>query len=168
MRKLSQILTEEKKAAAEVPTIAVSESDWQSLILFDGIVNGESFLSLPEIQKLLIYFYGQPRISIVETNYPKELHDWLRDALYKADVKGLAMVYPVKASFEEMAIPGHSEEYSGPLYIQIIHPDQMENDLLVLTCRWTDNLFHNDSYIIGLIADSDDLITIVDEYLRRD
>ena len=168
MRKLSQILTEEKKAAAEVPTIAVSESDWQCLILFDGIVNGESFLSLPEIQKLLIYFYGQPRISIVETNYPKELHDWLRDALYKADVKGLAMVYPVKASFEEMAIPGHSEEYSGPLYIQIIHPDQMENDLLVLTCRWTDNLFHNDSYIIGLIADSDDLITIVDEYLRRD
>ena len=168
MRKLSQILTEEKKAAAEVPTIAVSESDWQCLILFDGIVNGESFLSSPEIQKLLIYFYGQPRISIVETNYPKELHDWLRDALYKADVKGLAMVYPVKASFEEMAIPGHSEEYSGPLYIQIIHPDQMENDLLVLTCRWTDNLFHNDSYIIGLIADSDDLITIVDEYLRRD
>ena len=168
MRKLSQILTEEKKAAAEVPAIVVSESDWQSLILFDGIVNGEAFLSLPEIQKLLIYFYGQPRISIVETNYPKELHDWLRDALYKADVKGLAMVYPVKASFEEMAIPGHSEEYSGPLYIQIIHPDQMENDLLVLTCRWTDNLFHNDSYIIGLIADSDDLITIVDEYLRRD
>ena len=168
MRKLSQILTEEKKAAAEVPTIAVSESDWQCLILFDGIVNGESFLSSPEIQKLLIYFYGQPRISIVETNYPKELQDWLRDALYKADVKGLAMVYPVKASFEEMAIPGHSEEYSGPLYIQIIHPDQMENDLLVLTCRWTDNLFHNDSYIIGLIADSDDLITIVDEYLRRD
>ena len=168
MRKLSQILTEEKKAAAEVPAIVVSESDWQSLILFDGIVNGESFLSLPEIQKLLIYFYGQPRISIVETNYPKELHDWLRDALYKADVKGLAMVYPVKASFEEMAIPGHSEEYSGPLYIQIIHPDQMENDLLVLTCRWTDNLFHNDSYIIGLIADFDDLITIVDEYLRRD
>ena len=168
MRKLSQILTEEKKAAAEVPAIVVSESDWQSLILFDGIVNGESFLSLPEIQKLLIYFYGQPRISIVETNYPKELHDWLRDALYKADVKGLAMVYPVKASFEEMAIPGHSEEYSGPLYIQIIHPDKMENDLLVLTCRWTDNLFHNDSYIIGLIADSDDLITIVDEYLRRD
>ena len=168
MRKLSQILTEEKKAAAEVPAIVVSESDWQSLILFDGIVNGESFLSLPEIQKLLIYFYGQPRISIVETNYPKELHDWLRDALYKADVKGLAMVYPVKASFEEMEIPGHSEDYSGPLYIQIIHPDQMENDLLVLTCRWTDNLLHNDSYIIGLIADSDDLITIVDDYLRRD
>ena len=168
MRKLSQILTEEKKAAEEVPTIAVSESDWQCLILFDGIVNGESFLSLPEIQKLLIYFYGQPRISIVETNYPKELHDWLRDALYKADVKGLAMVYPVKASFEEMAIPGHSEEYSGPLYIQIIHSDQMENDLLVLTCRWANTLFYNDSYIIGLIADSDDLATIVDEYIRRD
>ena len=81
MRKLSQILTEEKKAAAEVPTIDVSEIDCKCLILFDGIVNGESFLSSPEIQKLLIYFYGQPRISIVETNYPKELHDWLRDCL---------------------------------------------------------------------------------------
>ena len=168
MRKLSQILTEEKKAAAEVPTIPVPESDWQSLVLFDNVLDGERLLSLPEIQKLLIYFFGQPRISLVETNYPEELHDWLGDVLYKADVKGLAMVYPVKASFEEMAIPGHSEEYSSPLHIQIIHPDQMENDLLVLTCRWTDNLFHNDSYIIGLIADSDDLITIVDEYLRRD
>lgn len=168
MRKLSQILAEEKIAVAEVPVIAVTESDWQSLLLFDGVVNGEAFLSLPEIQKLLIYFYGQARISIVETNYPEELHDWLRDALYKADLTGQAMVYPVKASFEEVAIQGHSAEFSGPLCIQIIHPDQMENDLLVLTCRWANTLFHNDSYIIGLIADSDDLATIVDEYIRRD
>ena len=168
MRRLSEILAEGKKAVVEAPTIPVPESDWQSLVLFDNVLDGERLLSLPEIQKLLIYFFGQPRISLVETNYPEELHDFLIDVVYKADVKGLAMVYPVKASFEEMAIPGHSEEYSGPLYIQIIHSDQMENDLLVLTCRWRDNLFHNDSYIIGLIADSDDLITIVDEYLRRD
>ena len=168
MRRLSEILAEGKKAVVEAPAIPVPESDWQSLVLFDNVLDGERLLSLPEIQKLLIYFFGHPRISLVETNYPEELHDFLIDVVYKADVKGLAMVYPVKASFEEMAIPGHSEEYSGPLYIQIIHPDQMENDLLVLTCRWTDNLFHNDSYIIGLIADSDDLITIVDEYLRRD
>lgn len=168
MRKLSQILAEEKKAVAAVPVIAVTESDWQSLILFDGILNGERLLSSPEIQKLLIYFYGQPRISVVETNYPKELHDWLRDALYTADVSGQAMVYPVKTSFDEMAIQGCSAEYAGPLYIQIIHPDQIENDLLVLTCYWANNLFHNDSYIIGLIADSDDLATIVDEYIRRD
>lgn len=167
MRKLSQILTEEKEAA-EVPAVAVSESDWQSLILFDGVLNGEHLLSSPEIQKLLIYFYGQPRISIVETNYPKELHDWLRDMLYTADVNGQAMVYPVKASFEEMAVQGHSAEYAGPLYIQIIHPDLVENDLLVLTCRWANTIFHNDTYIIGLIADSDDLVSIVDEYIRRD
>ena len=134
----------------------------------DNVLDGERLLSLPEIQKLLIYFYGQPRISLVETNYPEALQSWLREVLYAADVNGMAMVCPVKASFDEMAISGHSEEYSGPLYIQIIHPDQMENDLLVLTCKWADNLFHNDSYIIGLIADSDDLITIVDEYLRRD
>lgn len=168
MRKLSQILTEEKKAVAEVPAIAVAESDWQSLILFDNVLNGEHLLSSPEIQKLLIYFYGQPRISIVETNYPKELHDWLRDMLYTADVNGRAMVYPVKASFEEMAVQGHSAEYSGPLDIQIIHPDLVENDLLVLTCRWANNLFHNDTFIIGLVADSDDLVSIVDEYIRRD
>ena len=168
MRKLSELIAEEKKAMAETPVIAVPESDWQSLILFDGVLNGEHLLSSPEIQKLLIYFYGQPRISIVETNYPEELHDWLRDALYSADVSGQAMVYPVKASFEEMAVQGHSAEYAGPLYIQIIRPDPTENDLLVLTCRWANNLFHNDTYIIGLIADSDDLITIVDEYIRRD
>lgn len=168
MRKLSQILAEEKKAVAAVPVIAVTESDWQSLILFDGILNGERLLSSPEIQKLLIYFYGQPRISVVETNYPKELHDWLRDALYTADVSGQAMVYPVKTSFDEMAVQGHSAEYAGPLDILIIHPDLVENDLLVITCCWANTLFHNDSYIIGLIADSDDLATIVDEYIRRD
>ena len=49
-----------------------------------------------------------------------------------------------------------------------IQPESAENDLLVLTCRWANNLFHNDTYIIGLIADSDDLATIVDEYIRRD
>lgn len=168
MRKLSQILAEEKKAVAAVPVIAVTESDWQSLILFDGILNGERLLSSSEIQKLLIYFYGQPRISVVETNYPKELHDWLRDALYTADVSGQAMVYPVKTSFDEMAVQGHSAEYAGPLDILIIHPDLVENDLLVITCCWANTLFHNDSYIIGLIADSDDLATIVDEYIRRD
>lgn len=168
MRKLSQILAEEKKAVAAVPVIAVTESDWQSLILFDGILNGERLLSSPEIQKLLIYFYGQPRISVVETNYPKELHDWLRDALYTADVSGQALVYPVKTSFDEMAVQGHSAEYAGPLDILIIHPDLVENDLLVITCCWANTLFHNDSYIIGLIADSDDLATIVDEYIRRD
>lgn len=168
MRKLSQILAEEKKAVAAVPVIAVTESDWQSLILFDGILNGERLLSSPEIQKLLIYFYGQPRITVVETNYPKELHDWLRDALYTADVSGQAMVYPVKTSFDEMAVQGHSAEYAGPLDILIIHPDLVENDLLVITCCWANTLFHNDSYIIGLIADSDDLATIVDEYIRRD
>ena len=168
MKRLSDILSEEKKAAVEVPAAVVAESDWQSLILFDGILNGEHLLSSPEVQKLLIYFYGQPRISVVETNYPEELHDWLRDAVYSADVNGQAMVYPVKASFEELAVQGHSAEYTGPLYIQIIRPNLMDNDLLVLTCRWANNLFHNDTYIIGLIADSDDLVTIVDEYLRRD
>lgn len=168
MRKLSELLTEKKKAVAEVPAVVVAESDWQSLILFDGVLDGERLLSSPEIQKLLIYFYGQPKISIVETNYPEELHDWLRDLVYKADLTGKVMVYPVKASFEEMAVSGHSAEFSGPLYIQIIHLDPMVNDFLVIACHWSNNLFHNDSYIIGLIADSDDLITVVDEYLRRD
>lgn len=168
MIKVSETLAEEKKTMTEDSAIAITESAWHSLILFDGVLNGEHLLSSPEIQKLLIYFYGQPRISIVETNYPDDLHDWLRDVLYQADVNGQAMVYPVKASFEEMSIPGHSTEYSGPLFIQIIHSDSAENDLLVLTCRWTNNLFHNDTYIIGLIADSDDLATIVDEYIKRD
>ena len=167
MRKLSEIIKEEKKVEAEIPATIIG-GDWQSLILFDNILNGERLLSSPEIQKLLVYFYGQPRISIVEANYPEELHDWLRDVLYKADVNGDAMVYPVKASFEEMAVHGYPGEYSGPLHIQIIQPDPAENDLLVLTCRWANNLFHNDTYIIGLIADSDDLTTIVDEYIRRD
>lgn len=168
MKKLSELIAEEKKAMAEVPAVVPGESDWQSLVLFDDVLNGERLLSSPEIQKLLIYFYCQPRISIVETNYPEELHELLTDMVYKADVNGQALVYPVKTSFEELALEAHSEEYSGPLYIQIVHPDQMEYDLLVLTCRWADDLFHNDTYIIGLIADSDDLVSIVDEYLRRD
>ena len=168
MKKLSELIAEEKKAVAEVSAVVPIEGDWQSLVLFDNVLNGESLLSSPEIQTLLIYFYGQPRISIVQTNYPEELHDFLTDVVYKADVNGQAMVYLVKASFEELALDGHSEEYSDPLYIQIIRPAQTDYDLLVLTCHWENDLFHNDTYIIGLIADSDDLATIVDEYLRRD
>ena len=167
MRKLSEIIDEENMVAADVPAIVVG-GDWQSLILFDDVLNGERLLSSPEIQKLLVYFYGQPRISIVEANYPEELYDWLRDVLYKADANGVALVYTVKASFEEIAVQGHSTEYAGPLCIQIIRPDPAENDLLVLTCRWANDLFHNDTHIIGLVADSDDLVTIVDEYIRRD
>ena len=65
MRRLSEILAEGKKAVVEAPAIPVPESDWQSLVLFDNVLDGERLLSLPEIQKLLIYFFGQPRITLV-------------------------------------------------------------------------------------------------------
>lgn len=164
MRKLSETLKESN-------TPLVETEPWQSLILFDDVLDGDKIVTSPEVEKLMVYFYGQPRVSIAQTQYAGDLQDWLRDELYKADVNCRAMIYPFKAPFEDLALETHKKNYSAPLNLQIFHPDiPIEFDILVLTCTWEDDgqLFKNYSHIIGVIADNDDLATIVDEYVRRD
>lgn len=165
MKKLSEIM----KAPQQVNVDAGAQQVWQSLILFDGVLDGNKIIKSEEVNRLLTFFYGQPHLSLVDTNISKELHTWLRDEMYLADVNCRVKIYPFKADFEDFAVKAHSEEYSGPLCIQVFKPKEaLENEILVLTCRWNDNLFLNDYYVIGVIADNDDLATIIDEYLRQD
>lgn len=172
MKKLSDLLLTE----AKTPIVDNGEVlGWQSLILFDEVLDGQKLLESREIQKLLIYFFCQPRLSMVKTKYPEDLQDWLRIEMYKADVNGRAMIVPVKTKFEDLVVNGLSEEYTGPLMIQAFKANAaLEYDLLVITCHWTSPslnnspIVENPAHIIGIIADTDDLINIVDEHLRRD
>lgn len=172
MKKLSKIMLME----AKTPVIDKGEvQGWQSLILFDGVLDGEKILASREIQKLLIYFYGQPRLSMAKTNYPEDLQAWLREEMYKADINGRAMIVPLKMKFEDMVVNGCGKEYTRPLVGQVFKANAaLEYELLVLTCHWTSSPsdgcpgVENPAHIIGVIGDTDDLITIVDENLKRD
>lgn len=49
---------------------------WQSIVLFEHILDGERFLTSPETNKLLRYFYGQAKPSVARTNYSDDLQFW--------------------------------------------------------------------------------------------
>ena len=38
----------------------------------------------------------------------------------------------------------------------------------MIICRWDDGLFRNDRHIIGVIDETDDLITVIFEYVKKD
>lgn len=52
---------------------------WQSLITFEHLLDGDKLIASPEIQKILRYFYGQSRPSVVRTNYTDDLQAWIKD-----------------------------------------------------------------------------------------
>ena len=79
MKKLSDILSAEQ-AVTLTPYIENEEvTSWQGLILFDDVLDGGKILDSPEVEKLLVYVYGQKRISQVNTDYTEGLQDWLMD-----------------------------------------------------------------------------------------
>lgn len=169
MRRLSKMMSTSCAPLLESGDVV----SWQGLILFDGglVLNGEKILASQEIEKLLIYFFGQPRCMEVQTDSLLELQDWLKDQMYSAINNDSLMVYPVKTPFEELTVDGYKDggEFSGPLNIMIFQPDiPVENDFLVITCRWEGELLVNNNHIIGVIADNDDLITVIMEHLKRD
>ena len=161
MRKLSNI-----KAQGPQPVLPLIDNGevttWQSLILFDNVLGAEKLLKSIEIEQLTKYYFGQSNISVVRTDHLEELQGCLRDEMYRADVGNRAMVYPFKEKFEDLALDTHGKEYSGPLVMTIIERGKGENDLLILTCNWGDGLFRNDYYIIGVIADTEDLEKMID------
>lgn len=142
---------------------------WQSIILFEHILDGERILTSPEINKLLRYFYGQAKPSVVRTNYSDDLQFWVGHELYEADGNEDNMIYPFKASFEEMRMDDpivRNGEYSGPLNLTSFKPTSANYDLLAITCNWRDEFFRNDHYVIGVIADTDDLYGIITEQFQ--
>ena len=137
------------------------QASTQTLVLFDDVLDGEKLLQSPEIKKLVEYFYGNYELSVVQVEKPEKLHGWLRDEQYKADVQECTMIYPVKARFEDWTSDTHSEEFGGPLYVQMFSTEITDYVVLTITCHWGDGLFLNDYYVVGAIVETEDLEKIV-------
>lgn len=86
-----------------------------------------------------------------------------------ADMKGTLMTYPLAATYEEMKTDEdivHNGEYSSALDVISFKPKEpVEKDFLAITCKWQDGLFRNDSYVLGIIADTDDLYGIIEPWV---
>ena len=88
-----------------------------------------------------------------------------------ADMKGTMMAYPLTATYEEMRTDEdivHNGEYSGALNVIFFKPKEPgERDFLAITCKWQDGLFRNDNYVLGIIADTDDLYSIIEPWVMN-
>lgn len=164
MKKLSELLKQQKTIEEQrTNTLMTEPQPTQSLVLFNGVLSGEKLLQSPEIEKLVNYCYGGLALTLSQTEYAEQLHDWAREEQYKADVGSRAMTYPMKAKFEDLTLDTYSNQFSGPLYVQVFHPAETIYDVLTITCRWNDGIFRNEYYVVGIIADSKDLGMIIQD-----
>lgn len=157
MKKLSELLLE--RCTIEVQTPALHPNP--ALVLFGDVLDPDKVINSPEIEKLADYFFANPHLSVVQVEDPEKVHNWLREEQYKTDVQGRAMLYPVKAKFEDWTLETHSDEYSGPLYIQVLSTDEAFLNILTINCQWDDGLFRNDYYVVGAVIDIEDLGKII-------
>ena len=153
MKKLSEILKEQYLVNKGILT----PCSGQSLVLFDNVLDAGKVLQSPEIEKLVTCIYGGSALSIVQTENPEKLHDWLRDEQYKAGVQERTMIYPIKTPFAELTLDTQGDLFAGPAYALLFIPDGATHNVLTITCRWNDGLFRNDNYVIGVVIDSGDL-----------
>lgn len=159
MKKLSELLLEEQHL--------IDGGTTPILILFDDVLDPEKVLQSPEVNKIVNYFFGRSIESVLQPNNLEQLHDYFRDVQYRADiVRNHAMIYPIKADFEELTLKTYSDLFSGPSYIQITLPGDTIYSVLTITCRWNDGLFSNDYYVIGAVIDLADLEKIKEQGLR--
>ncbi len=160
MKKISALL-KEQFAGEDVISIASPQQPTQSLVLFNGVLSREKIIHLPEIEMLVNHFYGGVALTLAESENAEQLHDWAREEHYKADAQELAMIYHVKTRFEDLTQDTYSDQFSGPLYIQVFYPEETVYDVLTITCHWYDGLFRNDYYLIGVIFNTADLEAII-------
>ena len=153
MRKLSEILKEQLLTNKGI----LAPCSGQSLVLFDNVLDAGKVLQSPEIEKLVTCIYGGSALSVVQTENPENLHDWLRNEQYKAFVQDRLMIYPIKTTFEDINLDAHSDLFAGPAYVLLFTPDGATHNALTITCRWNDGLLKNDNYVIGAIVDAEDL-----------
>ena len=149
MKKLSEIIKEQRISST------------QSLVLFDNVLDLDKVLQSPEITMLLTCCYGGALLSVTKVDDSEKLHDWLREEQYRADVQEHTKVYPFKASFDCLKQDGCSDQFSGPLYVQLISPQETAFDILTINCQWNNGIIRNDYYVVGAIVDTTDLEMIV-------
>lgn len=164
MRKLSEIM-KESRDNAPVDTTPDNDSS-QSLIVFENVLDSEKVLHSSEIETLLEHFYGNANLSTAHTPLLEKLNTLIENIANKGltSTDGRAMIYPVKDDFDNLVLEDHNLDYSGPLNILIVKPDEIERNLLVLTCHWGDNLFRNDHSVVGVIGETEDLEDLIDRF----
>ena len=139
----------------------------QSLVLFDNVLDAGKLLQSQEINKIVSFFYGKPTLSIALVENSDKLHDFFVDEQYKADVQSRAMTYPFKTNFEDLTLPTYSNQYCGPLFVQMFATKATDYDVLTITCHWSDGVFLNDYYVVCAIVETEDLEKIVREIRLR-
>lgn len=157
MKKLSDLMMTKNNSSEEARPV---------IVLFDNVLDAGKLIHCQELDTFANHFYGQSISATLGTDHDEELHNWLRDELYKANVQGRSMVYPIKAAFEDLVHDTHSDEYSGPLYLFLFDTDEIKN-LLVITCHWYDGLFRNDYYVVGVIAPEDRVLGLVENRFQQ-
>ena len=133
------------------------------LVLFDDVLDPQKVLQSPEVEKIVSFFYGKPTLSIAQVENSDKLHDFFVDEQYKTDVQSRAMTYPFKTNFEDLTLPTYSNQYCGPLFVQMFSTGATEYDVLTITCHWSDGVFLNDYYVVGAIMETKDMEKIVNQ-----
>lgn len=162
MKKLSELMAMTITNSSDETTIVPRPT----LVLFDGVLDSSKVLKSKEVDILANHFFGHSVRSVLVTVYEEKLKDYVRDELYKSDVQGRSMIYPFKAKFENLAQDSPGEGFSGPLYMVIINNEDLSG-LLVFTCHWSDEVFRNESYMVGAIGLEDELKKLIDNKLHE-
>lgn len=162
MKKLSDLMAMTTKDSSEEITITPRPT----LVLFDGVLNSNKVLKSKEVDILSNHFFGQSTRSVLVTVYEEQLRGYISDELYKAGVQSRSMIYPFKAQFEDFAQDSPGDGFSGPLYLVVFNNDEFSG-LLVFICHWNDEVFTNDSYVVGAIGLEDELKKLIDNKLQE-
>ena len=160
MKKLSELM-----AMATTITSEVTEQTIRpTLVLFDSVLDSSRVLKSKEVDILANHFFGHSVHSVLVTVYEEKLQDYVREELYKAGVQSRSMIYPFKAKFEDLAQDSPGDGFSGPLYLVVFNTDDLSG-VLVFICHWNDEVFTNDSYVVGAIGLEDELKSLIDKTL---
>lgn len=161
MKKLSELMTMMTNDLS-----AVTTATRPTLVLFDSVLNSDKVLKSKEVDILANHFFGQSVHSVLVTVYEEQLKSYIQDELYKAGVQSRSMIYPFKAKFEDFAQDSPSDGFSGPLYLVVFNNDEFSG-LLVFICHWNDEVFTNDSYVVGAIGLEDEFKKLIDNKLQE-
>lgn len=135
----------------------------QRIIVFENILNGDALLANNEIKALCNHQFGGCKLALGETDKAEEFQGWLGDELQKAICGSYCQIYRMKAPFADIKGSEGSGEYSAPVSVFLFEPDAAIDDgILLLTCNWKGNVFSNDHYVCGVVADEGDLDRILD------
>ncbi len=160
MKKLSELMTMMTNDLS-----AVTTATRPTLVLFDSVLNSDKVLKSKEVDILANHFFGRSVHSVLVTVYEQQLKNYIQDELYKAGVQSRSMIYPFKAKFEDLALDSPSEGFSGPVYLIVFNNDDLSG-LLVFICHWDDEVFKNDSYVVGAIGLEEELKKLIDDKLQ--